>query len=167
MTVQFVKGDGSLDSGNIVSGSSQIVGLGFAVTGSNTFVGDQTINGSLIIEGVSEVLTVDGGFTGNRDFDYTSASVFYLTGLTGNGTWNITNVPTTNNRGTTMTFVVNQDSTPYSASAYSINSSAVTVKWAESTVPTGSANKVDIIGLTAFRVGSSWNVIGSLSSFGS
>ncbi len=166
-STQFVKGDGSLDSGNIVSGSSQIVGLGFAVTGSNTFVGDQTINGSLIIEGVSEVLTVDGGFTGNRDFDYTSASVFYLTGLTGNGAWNITNVPTTNNRGTTMTFVVNQDSTPYSASAYSINSSAVTVKWAESTVPTGSANKVDIIGLTAFRVGSDWNVIGSLSSFGS
>jgi len=165
-------GDGILQYDNTtkeVSYSNDISNFvgNLATTGSNTFVGDQTINGSLTIESVNEILTVDGGFTGNRDFDYTSGSIFYLTGLTGNGTWNITNVPTTNNRGTTMTFVVNQDSTAYSASAYSINSSAVTVKWVESTVPTGSANKVDIIGLTAFRVGSSWNVVGSLSSFGS
>ena len=138
-----------------------------ATTGSNTFVGNQTINGSLIIEGVSEVLTIDGGFSGNRDFDYTSGSIFYLTGLTGNGTWNINNVPTTNDRGVTMTFVVQQGGTPYSGSAYSFDSTPVTVKWVDSTVPTGSANKTEVIGLTAFRVGSSWNVLGSLSTFGS
>jgi hypothetical protein len=152
---------------NIISGSSQITNLGFAITGSNNFIGDQTINGSLIIEGVSEILTVDGGFSGNRSFDYTSGSIFYLTGLTGNGTWNINNVPTTNNRGLTMTFVVEQLGTPYSASAYSFNSTPVTVKWVDSSVPTGSTNKTEVIGLTAFRVGSSWNVLGSLSTFGS
>jgi hypothetical protein len=164
---QFVKGDGSLDSSNIISGSSQITNLGFAITGSNTFIGDQTINGSLIIEGVSEVISVDGGFGGNRDFDYTSGSIFYLTGLTGNGTWNINNVPTTNNRGLTMTFIIEQGGTPYSGSVYSLNSTPVTVKWADSTIPTGSANKTEVIGLTAFRVGSSWSVLGSLSTFGS
>jgi hypothetical protein len=151
----------------IISGSQQMTNLGFAITGSNTFVGDQTINGSLIIEGVSEVLTVDGGFSGNRDFDYTSGSIFYLTGLTGNGTWNINNIPTTNDRGLTMTFVIEQGGTPYSGSAYSFDSTPVTVKWVDSTVPTGSANKTEVIGLTAFRVGSSWNVLGSLSTFGS
>jgi hypothetical protein len=138
-----------------------------ATTGSNTFVGDQTVNGSLIIEGVSELLTIDGGFGGNRNFDYTSGSIFYLTGLTGNGTWNINNVPTTNNRGLTMTFVIEQGGTPYSASAYSFDSTPVTIKWSDSSVPTGSANKTEVIGLTAFRVGSSWNVLGSLSTFGS
>jgi len=138
-----------------------------ATTGSNTFVGNQTINGSLIIEGVSEILTVDGGFSGNRSFDYTSGSIFYLTGLTGNGTWNINNVPTTNNRGLTMTFVIEQGVTAFSGSAYSFDSTPVTVKWVDSTVPTGSANKTEVIGLTAFRVGSSWNVLGSLSTFGS
>jgi hypothetical protein len=151
---------------NIISGSSQITNLGFAITGSNNFIGDQTINGSLIIEGVSEILTVDGGFSGNRSFDYTSGSIFYLTGLTGNGTWNIDNVPTTNNRGLTMTFVIEQGVTTFSGSAYSFDSTPVTVKWADSTVPTGSANKTEVIGLTAFRVGSSWNVLGSLSTFG-
>ena len=33
-------------------------------------------------------------------------------------------------------------------------------------IPTGSANKTEIIGLTAFRVSSTWDVIGSLSTFG-
>ena len=35
----------------IVSGSSQISGLGYAITGSNTFQGNQTINGNLIVTG--------------------------------------------------------------------------------------------------------------------
>lgn len=138
----------------------------FATTGSNTFIGNQTINGSLIIQGVSEVLTVDGGFSGNRDFDYTSGSIFYITGLTGNGIWNVNNVPTDENKAITITFVVSQDSTPYSGSQYQINSSNVTVKWVDNSIPTGSSNNVDVIGLTAFRVGSSWNVLGGLSTFG-
>ncbi len=150
----------------LISGSSQISNLGYAITGSNTFIGEQTINGSLIIEGVSEVITVDGGFNGNRTFDYTSGSIFYLTGLTGNGIWNVNNVPTTNNRTLTLTYVIEQGVTPYSGSQYQINGSNVTVKWVDNTIPTGSANNTEIIGLTAFRVGSSWNVIGSLSTFG-
>jgi hypothetical protein len=35
----------------IVSGSSQIANLGYAITGSNTFQGSQTINGNLIVTG--------------------------------------------------------------------------------------------------------------------
>jgi len=161
----IISGSSQLPSG-LVSGSSQISNLGYAITGSNTFIGDQTINGSLIIEGVSEILTVDGGFSGNRTFDYTSGSIFYLTGLTGNGVWNIENVPTTNNRAIALTYVIEQGVSPYSGSQYQINGSNITVKWVDTTIPTGSANKTEIIGLTAFRVDSSWNVIGSLSTFG-
>ena len=125
-----------------------------------------TIDTLLNIKSVSEEVTVDSGFGGNRDFDYTSGSIFYLTGITGNGIWNINNIPTTNNKGVTVTFLIEQGVTPYSASAFTFDSSPITVKWADSTIPTGSANKTEIIGLTAFRVGSSWNVLGSLSSFG-
>lgn len=243
---------GSLDWSHIInepsliSGSSQISNLGYAITGSNTFIGNQTITGSLRIEddnnfskingfkfslanstpnlignldsvgiyagydiendittslasnrifyitvgessnywtfgrdgaltvpgllkikGVSEDLILDSGFSGNRDFDYSSGSIFYLTGITGNGTWNVNNVPTDNNKAITLTFIISQGVTPYSGSQYQINSSNVTVKWADNEIPTGSANNVDVIGLTAFRVGSSWNVLGSLSTFGS
>lgn len=143
-----------------VSGSAQIVDLGFAITGSNIFNGDQTINGSLIIKGVSEQLVING------TFDYSAGTIYYLTGLTSNDTWNVINVPTDNNQAVTFTFVIEQGSTAYSGSLYQINDETVTVKWADSIIPTGSANKTNVIGLTAFRVGSSWNVLGSLSTFG-
>jgi hypothetical protein len=136
------------------------------VSGSGRYTNGLEITGSLDIRNVTENILIGGGFSGST-FDYTSGSIFYLTGLTGNGTWDITNVPTTNNKAITLTFVITQGVTPYSASAYQFNSSNVTVKWADSTIPTGSANKTDVIGLTAFRVGSTWNVLGSLSSFGS
>lgn len=150
----------------IISGSQQVVDLGFATTGSNTFYGNQIINGSLTIEGVSEVITADGGFGGNKSFNYDSGSIFYLTGLTSNGVWNVNNVPDVNNRTITLTFVINQGATAYSGSQYQINGSNVTVKWVNNTVPSGSSNNVDIVGLTAFRVASTWNVIGSITTFG-
>jgi cytoskeletal protein CcmA (bactofilin family) len=156
-----------IDTGSLQTIPSSLSGFTYEFSGSVKLDNDLKVDGSLLIGRVSEEITVDGGFSGNRDFDYTSGSIFYLTGLTGNGTWNINNVPTTENKGITLTFLVEQGVTPYSASAFTFDSSAVTVKWVDSTVPTGSANKTDIIGLTAFRVASSWNVLGSLSSFGS
>lgn len=163
---------GSIDFDNLtnvptlISSSTQISDLGYSTTGSNTFIGDQTINGSLLIRGVNEVLTLDGGFSGNRNFDFDSGSIFYITGLTGNGTWNVKNVPTTDNRAITFTFIVEQGVVPYSGSQYQINDSNVTVKWSDNTIPSGSGNNTDVIGLTAFRIGSSWNVLGGLSTFG-
>lgn len=133
----------------------------FATTGSNSFNGDQTFNGSINIKGVSEKLVV------NDLFDYTSGSIFYLNELTENGTWNIINVPTTDENAVTFTFVIEQGSIPYSGSLYQINDETITVKWADSLIPTGSANKTNVIGLTAFRVNNTWNVLGSLSTFGS
>lgn len=121
--------------------------------------------GNLIINGVCETLSVDSGFS-NKNFDFNSGSIFYATGLTGNGTWNVNNVPTTANQAMTFTFVVEQGSTPYSGSLYQINGNTVTVKWVDGNIPTGNANKTDIIGLTAFRVNSTWSVLGALSTFG-
>lgn len=119
------------------------------------------------MQGVQEeiILSSSVGAT-TSSFDFSNASIFYLNGMTGNGVWNIINVPTTAQKATTFTFVLEQGATPYSASGYQLNSSNVTVKWLGSTTPTGSANKTDIVGLTAFRSGSTWNVVGVLSSFG-
>ena len=142
------------------------------VTPSLELNGETVINGNLsttgitTLSGIIEDVTVDGGFSGNKDFDFTSGSIFYLTGITGNGVWNVNNVPTTDNKALSLTYVIEQGVTPYSGSQYQINGSSVTVNWVDNTVPTGSANNTEIIGLTAFRVGSTWNVVGSLSTFG-
>lgn len=103
--------------------------------------------------------------TGTSSFDYTSGSVFHIAGMTGNGAWNITNVPTTPGRVSTINFVISQGATPYSASSYHINSTPVTVRWPSGNPITGSANQVDVYGLTAIRSGSTWVVLGSSNTF--
>ena len=140
--------------------------LTFGTDGKTTLPSDLTINGSLIIGPVSENVLSYVDWPGDVEFNYSDSSIFYVTGLTSNGTFNIFGVPETNDKALTMTFVIEQGSTPYSGSVYQINGSNVNIKWADNQVPTGSANKTEIIGLTAFRVNSTWNVIGSLSTFG-
>lgn len=158
------------------------------ISGSQNIFGDIKITGSLIVsgaviatasyattasyfegtlQGVQEEIILSSSVGANTSsFDFSNASIFYLNSMTGNGVWNIVNVPTTAQRATTFTFVIEQGSTPYSASGYQLNNSNINVKWVGSTTPTGSANKTDVIGLTAFRSGSTWNVLGVLSSFG-
>jgi hypothetical protein len=148
------------------SGSLYVNGL-TTLTGSAVITGSLTITGLTTLNQTNEVIKLDTAFgLGTRSLDLNSGSIFYLNSLTGSGTWNTINVPTTSQRATTMTFVIEQGATAYSASAYQINSSAVTVKWLSGTTPTGNANKTDVIGLTAFRSGSTWNVLGALQTFG-
>jgi len=142
----------------IISGAAQLPTL--ATTGSNTFTGLQTF------QQIQEVISLRPSLgLGTNNFDFNNGSIFYIAGLTGSGTWNIQNISSSSNAATSLTFVVQQGATAYSASAYQLGGTAVSVKWLDGTIPTGSANSTDVIGLTAFRSGSSWNVIGSLSKF--
>jgi hypothetical protein len=126
------------------------------------------VTGSVTIVGsITERLTLKiGSGSAAINFDYNSGSIFYLSGSLGTNTFNVQNMPTVANRSTALTFVIEQGATPYSASAYQFDSVAQTIKWANGATPTGNANKTDVIGLTAFRSGSSWNILGTLSTFG-
>lgn len=169
-----LKVDGAVTASYFVGDGSQLTNLpvseidtdSFATTGSNTFVGNQTINGNLTIGTVSENVASYLDWVGNLVFNYESGSIFYITGLTSNGQFNVYNIPETNDKAITLTYVIEQGSTPYSGSLYMINDSQVNVKWVDNIIPTGSANKTNIIGLTAFRINSTWNVLGALSTFG-
>lgn len=142
----------------IISGSSQLPTL--ATTGSNTFTGLQTF------QQVQEVISLKPSLgLGTNNFDFNNGSIFYVAGLTGSGTWNVQNISSASNTATSLTFVIEQGATAYSASAFQLGGTTVSVKWLDGTIPTGSASSTDVIGLTAFRSGSSWNVIGSLSKF--
>ena len=158
-----------------ISGSRQISfntgsvsdGYIYEFSGSAKLQNDVNILGELSIGSVSEkiVLEISGG-TSQYEFDYHSGSVFYLTSSLSNNVYNVSNVPTGNNNAVSVTFVVKQESTPYIASSYKLNNETVTVSWAGNEQPTGNANKTDVIGLTALRVGSSWNVLGTFTTFG-
>lgn len=147
--------------------SSFTDGYIYEFSGNAKLQNDVLVDGSLTIGGVNEkiVLEVSGG-TSQYEFDFHSGSVFYLTSSLSNNTYNVSNTPTEDLRAVSITFVVKQESTPYIASSYKLNNENVTVTWAGNEVPTGNANKTDVIGLTAFRIGSSWNVLGTFTTFG-
>jgi hypothetical protein len=142
-------------------------GFEFEFSGSAKMQNDLLIDGGLSIGSVNEkiVLEISGG-TSQYEFDYNSGSVFYLTSSLSNNVYNVSNIPTENNKAVSITFVVKQDTTPYIASSYKINNGSVTVNWANNEQPTGNSNKTDVIGLTALRVGSSWNILGTFTTFG-
>jgi hypothetical protein len=158
-----------------ISGSRQISfntgsvssGYMYEFSGSAKLQNDVNIVGELTIGSVSEkiVLEISGG-TSQYEFDYYSGSVFYLTSSLSNNSYNISNTPTEEQRAVSITFVIKQETTPYIATSYKLNNENVTVSWANNEIPVGNSNKTDVIGLTALRVGSSWNVLGTFTTFG-
>lgn len=150
-----------------ISGSSATLTSNNIFTGTNVFSGSTYFSGSVIFEDSREVIVLQSGFgTGTTNFDINSGSTFYVNGLIGNGTWNIQNFVSSSQRVTPITFVVEQGATAYSASAYTLGGTAVTVKWQNGSTPIGSANKTDVFALSVFRSGSTFNVLGSYSTFG-
>lgn len=142
-------------------------GYMYEFSGSIKSQDDLSIDGSLNIGSVNEkiVLQVSGG-TSSYEFNYNSGSVFYLSGSLDNNVYNVSNVPTEDLNAVSLTFIIKQETTPYIASSYKLNNENVTVRWANNEQPVGNSNKTDVIGLTALRVGSSWNVLGTFTTFG-
>jgi hypothetical protein len=158
-----------------VSGSGQVSfntcscdpGYTYQFSGSAKMQNDLSINGELTIGSVNEkiVLEVSGG-TSSHEFNYVSGSVFYISSSLGNNVYNVSNIPTEDLNAVSLTFIVKQESTPYMASSYKLNNENISVSWANNEAPIGNSNKTDVIGLTALRVGSSWNVLGTFTTFG-
>jgi len=122
-----------------------------------------------------ELVTVVGtGFAGYT-FDAVTQAVVYITAnSTANGTLNIRgNSGTTLNSymatGESMTIVlaITNNATAYYPTTYQIDGSAVTVKWAGGTAPTGgNANSIDVYTLTVIKTGSAaYTVLGSQTKF--
>jgi hypothetical protein len=78
-------------------------------------------------------------------------------------TWNITNAPTTDGRVFTINVLVTQGSTGYIPTTFTINGSAITMKWAAgiAPTPTSSSGKIDIFTLNVVRRSSTYTLLGS------
>lgn len=168
-------------TGNTISGNANLGNLATA----NYFHGvfDSTSNAQANITSVGTLtsLTVSGLTTmsqatekvtspSSTTYNFSNGAVFYTTSATqgSNFTPNFTNVPTTDNRITIVTIIINQDSTPYMPTATSsiqIDNTNYTVKWAAGVVPTGKSNSIQHITYSLLRTGATWYVIGQSSFF--
>lgn len=125
-----------------------------------------TVAGTSEIQQSTEVLNVKTGATGIVTHDFTTGAIWYHTGVLAGFTANFSNIPTTNNRATVVTIMILQGSTAYLPAAIQINGSAQPVNWLGGVLPTGTANKIDLVSYTIMRMNSAWSVIGSLSNYG-
>jgi hypothetical protein len=138
---------------------------------SSSVIHSQLNLSSLKVSGLStftntlEILDNVGSVSGSTTLSYTAGQTYYVTP---SATWSIafTNVPTDPaNYSTILTVVVNQGSTPYTATSITINGSAVTPKWANGTPWSGNANHTDVVSYGVLNLAGTFNVVAQYSTF--
>ncbi len=137
-----------------------------SLNSSLTVTGTSSLNGLTTLQEVTEVINSTPGATASTVvYDFSTGSNWYHSSINTNYTANFTNIPTTDNRVTTVTIVINQGSTAYIPTSVQISGSAQTIKWAGGTA-SGTPNQVEIVGFTFIRSGSSWaQVLGQINTF--
>lgn len=151
--------------GNIVTASQpNITSVGTLTT--LTVSGNTIHSGGFVTFKTTQDTTITSAPSGTTSYDLTTGAVF---DVTTSASWaiNVTNVPTTVNRATVVTFVITQGATGYLPTAFNIDGASQTVKWINSTAPTASSSKIDVLAYTMVRSsGGSWTVLGQSASYG-
>jgi hypothetical protein len=133
-------------------------------SGSPSFTGTPTFTGGVRVQEMIEDV-VDVTLSSNAaTIDYSAGNIFWTTNTPSAAmTWNITNAPTTDGRVFTINVLVTQGSTGYIPTTFTINGSAITMKWAGGTAPTptSSSGKIDIFTLNIVRRASAYTLLGS------
>lgn len=132
----------------------------------NTFNTPVVFNDYIDIEGVQEAVNELTAPAGTVALNTQSGSLFYVTSQSANWTANFTNVPTTSGYAVTAVVILVQGATAYGPSVIQVNGASQTIKWLGGSSPPFTANKIDILFLTFYRIGSAWTVTGQLNPYG-
>lgn len=125
-----------------------------------------TLNGTTTLQKSTEILSTLSNAEGVVVHNYTNGSIFYHSSINDNFTANFTNIPTTNNRTISLTLILTQGGDPFIPTSVQINSVATNINWLNASTPTGNPDQIDIVSFTLLRVGTSWTVLGSLTTHG-
>lgn len=170
-----------------------IIGLGLAVDVNGVITGDATtiqggtlsdnvtassltslgtlnglsVKGTTTIQQTLEVYSTLTNANGVVTHDYSKGAIFVHSEPLDNFTVNLTNVPLTGNYVSVVALLIKQGSVAHIPSALRVNNVAQTISWQGGITPTGNNNKTDLVNFTIFlTTGTSYTVLGSLSSFG-
>lgn len=162
-------------TGNTVSGNANLGNLATAnyfhgvfdsssnaqanITSLGTLSG-LTVSGLTTLQQSTEVVALSGSST---TFDLSTGAVFFTSSsvLGANFTPSFTNVPTTDNRITVASIIINQGSTPYMPTLTTnanVNGTGYTVKWVAGVVPTGHASSLQVVTYSLLKAGGTWYV---------
>jgi hypothetical protein len=129
-----------------------------------------TVQGTTTLQQTLEVYTSLTTASGTVVHNCSTSAVFVHNNPTANWTANFTNVSTETNRVMSVALLINQGTTPYIPSAVQIDGIPQVLNWQGNVVPTGNANKKDLVNFTfvtpANTGTSTYIVLGSLASYG-
>jgi hypothetical protein len=177
----FTAGTGLTLNGNEYSINTSVTAdLSTAQTLTNKTLTSPTLTNAVevnsILRGPEERWSLSGtGASGTVNLDILTSGVLYSTAnATGNWTLNVRgdgsntlNSSLETNDSITVVFFATNGGTPYRATGFSIDGSAVTPKWQNGTAPSaGNANSIDIYSYTIVKTGNAaFTVFGSQTRF--
>lgn len=171
MADDFTDSTGSLFTKTITGGQSGSFALWDGTkTLTNSIISQSgstvNISGSLSLLTISEKLTSIAGATGTVTNDFNNGDIFYYTSISSDFGVNFINTPLTDSRTVGFTLVLVQGATPRMVTSIQVNGVSQTINWLGGSSPTGTANKIDIIGISLIRLNPNWVVLGQISTFG-
>jgi hypothetical protein len=123
------------------------------------------INGTLTVQETQEVVNPKAAAAGTVVHDWLTGAIFYHTGIAGNFTCNLINMPLTANRSYVVILILDQGAAPYYASAIQINGVPQTMKWPNGFITPVNANRVEVQAMTLYYTGATWVVLSQITSF--
>jgi hypothetical protein len=157
---------GSILAASITTSSLTTLGtlLGLTVQGTTTLQGITTL------QQTPEVYTNLAVSSSTVIHDCSVGAIFVVNSSTSNWTANFTNVSTATSRVISVAVLIDQGAIPYIPQSVQINNSPQTLNWQGNVIPTGNANRKDLVNFTfvspASTGTSSYTVLGSLASYG-
>jgi len=158
-------GTGSVTIAPATVGSLDNVVIGATTAAAGTFT-NLTATGTTTLSEITETLFPVASYGTSQSVAFSNGGVFFLTGVTGNFTFNYTGVPTTTARTITLTLIISQGGTAYIPTTLQINGAGVTINYAGGITPNGRANKIDVASFFIYNVSGTFVAVGALSSYG-
>ena len=155
-------------TGTVSGVTATHVGLGNVTNESKaTMFTSPTFTGLTTLQQTTEVLNTKTSATGTVAHDFSTGAIWHHSAPSSNFTVNLTNVPTTENRTTVATLIIQQGLTPYIPNAFQVNGSSVSINWLGGSAPSGNSLKFDVVSFTLIlRSGALPALLGSLSTYG-
>jgi len=150
--------------GNVTNESKTTMFTDSTFTGTTT-ANNLTINGITTIGQSVEKMTTKTGITSVTEFDFDQGTVWFLYDIGTNFTANFSNIPSSIESTISIALIINQSAVAYLPNAVQINGASQNLKWQGGSEPTPNAESTDIFSFTLIYTGSTWEVIGSLTTY--
>jgi len=143
------------------------IGEGTGYTGSSGFdpLTAYTFSNTITFKQTAQSINVINGATSTIEHNYSNSVVFYHTNMSSNFTANFINIPTTNQRITPVTLLLNQGVAGYYANSIQIEGVSQTIKWLSNTIPTAQSNVLEKQLIEFIRVQDNWLITSELISY--